>query len=310
MTVMAVAHTPVLLEATLSALAPLPGDAFIDATVGGGGHAYAIGERLRPGGRLLGIDADPEALAEAAARLHPFGDTVALASGNFADLGAIAARHGFASVQGILFDLGVSSLQLGSGERGFSFREEGPLDMRLSPEQSLTAADIVNTLPPTELASLLYRLGEEPRSRRIARAIIAHRPIATTTELARVVADAIPRQGARLHPATKTFLALRLAVNDELANLEAALEQAVDLLAPGGRLAVISFHSLEDRIVKRFFRREAGVDADAPEAAPVDEPRLRLLLRKPIVPTAAEVAANPRSRSAKLRAAVRLEEAA
>lgn len=301
-------HIPVLLPAVLAALQPRPGARFIDATVGGAGHALAVLQAAQPGGRLLGIDADPAALAAAAARLGAAGLPAAsftLVHGHFAELAALARQHGFSAVDGILLDLGVSSYQLDTAARGFSFAADGPLDMRLDPGSGPTAADLVNQLDEQELADVIYRYGEERGSRRIARLIVERRrqaPITTTGELAALVQRAIGRGGReRIHPATRTFQALRIAVNQELAQLEAALPQAVALLRPGGRLAVISFHSLEDRIVKQFFRAESGYGAGELQ----HPPRLTVLTRKPIVADAAECAANPRARSAKLRVAER-----
>lgn len=301
-------HIPVLLPAVLAALQPRPGARFIDATVGGAGHALAVLQAAQPGGRLLGIDADPAALAAAAARLGAAGLPAAsftLVHGHFAELAALARQHGFSAVDGILLDLGVSSYQLETAARGFSFAADGPLDMRLDPGSGPTAADLVNQLDEQELADVIYRYGEERGSRRIARLIVERRrqaPITTTGELAALVQRAIGRGGReRIHPATRTFQALRIAVNQELAQLEAALPQAVALLRPGGRLAVISFHSLEDRIVKQFFRAESGYGAGELQ----HPPRLTVLTRKPIVADAAECAANPRARSAKLRVAER-----
>lgn len=301
-------HIPVLLPAVLAALQPRPGACFIDATVGGAGHALAVLQAAQPGGRLLGIDADPTALAAAAARLGAAGLPAAsftLVHGHVAELAALARQHGFSAVDGILLDLGVSSYQLETAARGFSFAADGPLDMRLDPGSGPTAADLVNQLDEQELADVIYRYGEERGSRRIARLIVERRrqaPITTTGELAALVQRAIGRGGReRIHPATRTFQALRIAVNQELAQLEAALPQAVALLRPGGRLAVISFHSLEDRIVKQFFRAESGYGAGELQ----HPPRLTVLTRKPIVADAAECAANPRARSAKLRVAER-----
>lgn len=301
-------HIPVLLPAVLAALQPRPGACFIDATVGGAGHALAVLQAAQPGGRLLGIDADPAALAAAAARLGAAGLPAAsftLVHGHFAELAALARQHGFGAVDGILLDLGVSSYQLETAARGFSFAADGPLDMRLDPGSGPSAADLVNQLDEQELADVIYRYGEERGSRRIARLIVERRrqaPITTTGELAALVQRAIGRgRRERIHPATRTFQALRIAVNQELAQLEAALPQAVALLRPGGRLAVISFHSLEDRIVKQFFRAESGYGA----AELQHLPRLTVLTRKPIVADAAECAANPRARSAKLRVAER-----
>lgn len=303
-------HVPVLREAVLAYLQPRPGGTYIDATVGGGGHAEAILEASAPDGRLLGIDADPDALRRARQRLRRFGDRVVLVRGNFDRLAAIARRHGFVPADGILMDLGVSLDQLNDPRRGFSFQVEGPLDMRMDPSLPRTAADLVNTLTEEELARLIRTYGEEPNARRIARAIVRARPLRTTRELAACVEAVVPRRpGQRLHPATRTFLALRIAVNDELGALERALPQALEILRPGGRLVVISFHSLEDRIVKQFFQREAK-DCICPPRAPIcvcgHKARVRILTRKPVTPSPEEVAMNPRSRSAKLRAVEKL----
>ncbi len=251
------------------------------------------------------------ALEVARARLAPYGERVALVHNSFARLSECARAHDFVPVDGVLLDLGLSSLQLADPSRGFAFMKPGPLDMRFDPQSGEpTAADLVNELPAEELARLLYRYGEERAARRVAEAIVAARPLRTTDELAAVVAQVLKRRG-RIHPATRTFQALRIAVNDELAALEAVLPQAVEILAPGGRLAVISFHSLEDRIVKRFLRRESR-DCICPPEAPVctcgHRAALRLITRKPIRPTPEETAANPRARSARLRVAERLEE--
>lgn len=298
-----------LFQAVLSALAPQPGGRFIDATVGAGGHAAGLLAATTPGGRLLGLDRDPAALAVARQRLSAYGERVRLVQASFADLATIARTYEFAPVDGILFDLGLSSLQLADPKRGFSFQAEGPLDMRFDPTQDLTAADLVNNLSMNDLAELLYQYGEERESHRIARAIVQARPIRSTRQLAEVVARAIGGRRGRTHPATRTFQALRIAVNDELGQLEAALPQAVALLRPGGRLAVITFHSLEDRIVKAFMRRESR-DCICPPGLPVcvcgHTASLRLITRKPITPSAEKVQTNPRSRSAKLRVAERM----
>ncbi len=303
-------HVPVLLEAALDALQPAPGGCYIDLTVGAAGHARGILERSSPTGRLLALDADAEAVQYARSALRDFGERAIVRHGSFDALGELAAEAGFAAVAGILADLGLSSRQLDRPERGFSFQTPGPLDMRLDrATQETTAADLVNGLSEQELATIIYRYGEEHRSRAVARAIVRERPLRTTTELAEVVARAVGRPRGRIHPATRVFMALRIAVNDELGALERMLPQAVTLLAPGGRLAVISFHSLEDRIVKDYFRQEAKGCICPPEA-PVctcgRQPRLRLLTRRPVEPSAEECARNPRSRSAKLRAAEKL----
>ncbi len=306
-----------LLAEVLTWLQPQPGKRYVDATVGAGGHARAILEASAPDGRLLGLDVDADALSLAANHLRIFGDRVRLEKGSFRELRSLLPASGFGSVDGMLFDLGVSSMQLDRPGRGFSFAAEGPLDMRLDPDAGQPASVLVNTLPERELADLLFTLGEEPAARRIARAIArrrASRPFGTTTDLARVVGGAAGRGGRtswRIHPATRTFQALRIAVNDELGALECALPAAVDALAPGGRLVVIAFHSLEDRIVKRFFQAQAR-GCVCPTQTPCRCPaqaRLRILTRRPVIAGATELGANPRSRSAKLRAAEKLDPA-
>ncbi len=304
-------HIPVLLREVLEGLVVRPGGVYIDGTLGAGGHAEAILAASAPDGRLLGLDRDPQAVTRATARLEPYGERVTLRHASYVELGTLAREQGFFPVEGVLFDLGFSSLQIAAAERGFAFRLAGPLDMRFDPTSAgPTAADLVNTLPEAELANLLWRYGEEPRSRRIAQAIVAARPLESTGELAEIVAAAVERsRGRRIHPATRVFQALRIAVNRELESLETALPQAVEALRPGGRLAVITFHSLEDRIVKRFFKQEARGCICPPEA-PIctceHQPTLRLVNRKPLRPSAEELAANPRSRSAKLRVAEKL----
>ena len=304
-------HTPVLQTQVIDGLALHPKAICIDATLGGGGHAEAILDAIGPQGRLLGLDTDPEALARVQKRLTRFAGQTMLVQANFRDIVAVATAKGFPRVNAILMDLGVSSYQLWDAERGFSFTASGPLDMRMDPRTELTAEEIVNTWPQDELADIIYRYGEETRSRRIARAIVAARPLHTTAELAEVIAKAAGsgRDRSRIHPATRSFQALRIAVNDELGALESALPQALALLASGGRLAVITFHSLEDRPVKQFMQREARdclCPSDLPACRCGHKAQLRIMTRKPIQPDEAEIAANPRSRSAKLRIAERL----
>jgi 16S rRNA (cytosine1402-N4)-methyltransferase len=301
-------HVPVLLSETLRALAVQPGGRYIDCTVGTGGHAAAILDQSSPGGQLLGIDADPSAIEAARSSLRGYKESALLVNDNFVNLRAICTKYDFFPVHGILFDLGLSSLQLDGGERGFSFQVDAPLDMRFSPSQPATAADIVNNATEAHLADIIRTYGEEPRSRRIARAIVANRPVRTTRQLASITESTIGRTG-RIHPATRTFQALRIAVNRELENLEAALGQAVELLGFDGRLVVISYHSLEDRIVKQFMQREARA-CICPPGTPAcvcgHVASLRLINRKIITPTPEEVESNPRSRSARLRAAERI----
>ena len=304
-------HVPVLYQAVLDGLEVRPGGRYIDATVGGGGHSAGILASSAPTGHLLALDRDPAAVAAARRRLFSWGARVSLVHSSFARLAEVARAREFIPVDGILIDLGLSSLQLSDAARGFAFTLDGPLDMRFDPTQDTpSAAELVNDLSPDDLATLFFRYGEEKQARRIARAIVAERPLQTTGELAAVVERTVGRRG-RIHPATRTFQALRIAVNDELGALEAALPQALEVLCAGGRLAVISFHSLEDRQVKQFMRRESR-DCICPPEAPAcvcdHRAKLRLVSRKPIRPTEEEIASNPRARSAKLRVAERLED--
>ena len=298
-------HTPVLLPEVLKALAVQPGGRYIDCTLGGGGHAAAILDNSSPGGQLLGIDADPKALEAARERLQHYKESILLVNDNFANLQSICVKYDFFPVHGILFDLGLSSLQLNGSNRGFSFQLDAPLDMRFSPDQKVSAADILNTASEAKLAQIIRNYGEESQSNRIARNIIEERPLKTTHQLARLIERTIGRRG-KIHPATKTFQALRIAVNHELEHLESALRQAIDLLGYEGRLVVISYHSLEDRIVKQFMRLESS-GCICPPRTPVcicgHKPRLRLINKKIITPAEEEIKMNPRSRSAKLRAA-------
>jgi 16S rRNA (cytosine1402-N4)-methyltransferase len=304
-------HVSVLLDEVVTALQPRPGGRFIDCTVGLGGHAAAILKEISPSGRLLGIDADPEAIRISKDKLGDYSEAVTLVNDNFIDLEAICERYHIHPVDGILFDLGVSSLQLDTAERGFSFHLDAHLDMRFNPEQGLTASDIVNRFSEQELAKLIERYGEERHSRRIARCIVRNRPIATTAELVQAIEQASTgsTHRGRIHPATRTFMALRIAVNNELQNLELALKQTPNLLRPGGRLAVISYHSLEDRIVKQFMRDAASSCLCPPGTVMCicgHVPTLKLISRKVIKPTSLEIESNPRSRSARLRIAERL----
>jgi 16S rRNA (cytosine1402-N4)-methyltransferase len=304
-------HVPVLLDEVVTGLLARPGGYFVDCTVGLGGHSAAILREISPSGRLLGIDADPDAIKRSRDTLSNYGETVTLVNDNFTNLEAICERYRFHPVDGILFDLGVSSLQLDTAERGFSFHLDAPLDMRFNPEQGLAASDIVNRFSEQELAKLIERYGEERHSRRIARYIAQNRPITTTGELARLAqqASVASSRRSKIHPATRTFMALRIAVNSELQNLELALKQTTNLLRPGGRLAVISYHSLEDRIVKQFMRYAASSCVCPPETIICrcgHVPTLKLISRKVIKPTTLEIESNPRSRSARLRIAERL----
>ena len=304
-----VSHQPVLLAETVAGLVWQPDGRYIDGTVGLGGHAEAILRAAGPAARLLGIDADPDALVLARQRLAPFGERVRLVQGNFRDIAAIAEQEGFASAAGVLLDLGVSSLQFGPQGRGFAFRWEAALDMRMDPAGLVSAATLVNEADEEELASLIFQYGEERRSRRIARAIVQARPVATTIALARVIEQAVGGAADRVHPATRTFQALRIAVNRELEALTAALGAAHDLLdVPGGRLAVLSYHSLEDRIVKQFIE-QAQRDCLCPPRLPVcvcgHHATLRRITAGAVQPPTEEVATNPRARSARLRIAAR-----
>jgi 16S rRNA (cytosine1402-N4)-methyltransferase len=306
-------HVPVLLEESIAALAPRRGGRYVDGTVGGGGHAEAILERSSPDGRLLGLDLDPAALARARIRLSRFGDRVSLIHSTYVSIETIARWEGFAPVDGILLDLGLSSDQLESSERGFGFRSPGPLDMRFDNRGNRpTAKSLVTTLSAGELTDILFRYGEEPRARPIARAIVESRrrqQIATTSDLASIVERATGHQRGRIHPATKTFQAIRIAVNEELTSLEAVLPQAIELLGDGGRLALITFHSLEDRLVKRFFREQAATCV-CPPGLPVcvcgKKARIHLINRRGVRASPEEIERNPRSRSALLRVVEKL----
>jgi 16S rRNA (cytosine1402-N4)-methyltransferase len=302
-------HIPVLAKETIETLAVQPGGRYIDCTLGAGGHASDILEHSSPGGQLLGIDADPEAIEIARARLVAYSDSTLLINDNFANLQAICLKYDFFPVHGILFDLGLSSLQLNGSGRGFSFQHDAPLDMRLNPNQEVTAADIINTFSEAETAHLISKYGEEGYSRQIAHRIVQQRPIKTTLQLVQTIEQAIGRRRGRIHPATKTFQALRIAVNQELEHLEAALKQAIGLLGFEGRLVVISYQSLEDRIVKQFMRQESR-GCICPPGTPTcicgHIASLKLINKKVITPSPAEVQLNPRSRSAKLRAAERI----
>jgi 16S rRNA (cytosine1402-N4)-methyltransferase len=308
-------HLPVMPDEVLGTLAPAPGSLQIDATVGGGGHTERILEAATPDGRLLGLDADRAAIDRVAVRLARFGDRVVLRQANFRELATVAPEAGFAAVDGALFDLGLSSYQLADRERGFGIRAGGPLDMRFDPTRGVPAAELLATLDADALAALFRRYGEEPAAWRIARAIVevrATNPVRSAQDLASLVERVVPgnpRRPRRIHPATRVFQALRIAVNEELDALETGLSAAVDLLRPGGRLVVLSYHSLEDRIVKRFLntqRRGCVCPPEAPVCVCGHEPRLRLVTRPSLTPTPAEIEGNPRARSARLRAAERL----
>jgi len=303
-------HLPVLYNEIIHAMQPHRGGLYVDGTVGAGGHAYGILQGSEPDGQLLGMDVDPQALELAQAKLAEFNERAQLVRASYTSLLEQLVALGWHKVDGILLDLGLSSMQLDTQARGFSFTSEAPLDMRFDPQGSTTAADLVNHLNEVELASLLYQYGEERRSRQVARAIVKARPITTTTQLAKVVAGATSGGKSGIHPATRTFQALRIAVNGELEALEKVLPQTLEALRPGGRLAIIAFHSLEDRMVKQFMRRESR-DCICPPGQPVctcgHKATLRELTTKPLRPQEDEVRANPRSRSARLRVAERIE---
>jgi 16S rRNA (cytosine1402-N4)-methyltransferase len=307
-----VAHVPVMVAEVVEWLRPRPGAFLVDATVGLGGHAAAL-LAAAPGASLLGLDRDPAALAIARERLAPHGDRAVLRHAHFADLAAILAAAERPLADAVLLDLGVSSLQLDDPARGFSFQAGGPLDMRMDPSTPATASELVNAASDRELVRILAEYGEEPRARAVARAIVRARPLRTTAELAGVVARVTGRGRPGLHPATRTFQAIRIAVNDELAGLDRFLAEGWRVIGPGGRLAILAYHSLEDRRVKEAFRAWAG-SCRCPPGVPRCicgwRPTVRLLTRRPLRPSAVEVARNPRARSARLRVVERLEERA
>lgn len=307
-------HKPVLVSETIALLDPKPGGVFVDATLGGGGHAAQILARTAPDGILIGVDRDPEAVAQARQSLREFGDRVRIHEANYRDIVPIVRAEGRDGVDGVLFDLGISSHELESG-RGFSFQQDEPLDMRMNPaEDTPTAWDIVNDYEESELAALIWEYGEERYSRRIARAIVERRQrgrIQTTAELVDVIRQAVGSRyrGQRIHPATRTFQALRIAVNDELGAVEAGLGAAVGLLNPGARVCVISFHSLEDRITKNAFRRLSGkceCPPERPECICGAKQLVKVITKRPIIAGPDETRENPRSRSAKLRCAEKI----
>lgn len=292
-------HIPVMLGEVMEFLDPKENDVIVDGTLGSGGHAEAILKRIGPRGRLVGIDKDPQSLRAARERLRPYVEQACFVREDFRDLDRILSELGIAKVNGILLDLGVSSFQLDDPQRGFSFQAEGPLDMRMDQNNPVSAFDLVNSLPENELAGILRDYGEERWHNRIARTIVRQRamhPIETTSDLREVVLKAVPSRkgkGARIHPATRTFQAIRIAVNCELESIAIVLKKCVDLLAPGGRIAVIAFHSLEDRIVKQQFRVWAK------------DGKVKLVVKKPLRPGEKECQENPRARSARLRIAER-----
>lgn len=293
-------HTPVLLKEIVAQLQPRSGGLYVDATVGGGGHAREMLRVSSPAGRLIGLDWDEEAIPQARERLNEFGARVQLVRANFAELERVLMNLAVTAVDGVVFDLGVSSRQFDEPARGFSFQREGPLDMRMSQQLGATARDVLRRASLEELVSIFQKFGEERRARAIAREIVRARErqqsLETTTQLARLIERVLGLKRGRIHPATRVFQALRIAVNSELDNLKRGLETAARLLAPGGRMAVISFHSLEDRIVKRFFLEHGRGDAAT----------LRIITRKPVTASDEEIRDNPRARSAKLRVAEKI----
>jgi 16S rRNA (cytosine1402-N4)-methyltransferase len=301
-------HQPVLYHEIIHFLQPKSPGKYVDATVGAGGHAMGILEASSPDGRLLALDRDPQALELASQRLSVYGNRAVFVHKSYIHLQQETQRLGWEIVNGIVFDLGVSSMQIDNPERGFSFQFEGPLDMRFDPQQTTDAASLVNDLSEKDLIDIIWRFGEERNARRIARAICQSRPISTTLELAELIRRTVG-QRERIHPATRTFQALRIAVNKELQAIENTLPQAINILTPGGRLAFISFHSLEDRMIKQFFRRESR-DCICPPEQPVctcgHRATIREITRRPILPQEEETQANPRARSARLRVAEKL----
>ena len=302
-------HIPVLYQEVLDLLKPVPGGLYLDGTLGAGGHARGVLKASSPDGKVVGLDRDPHALEIAKQNLAEFGERVIYINDSYRNFQSHLNNLNWQCVDGILLDLGISSMQLAKPERGFSFREDGPLDMRFDPDQPLTAADLVNELTREELAEILFTYGEEKLARKIADAIIANRPLVGTKDLAEIVEKVARNPKSKTHPATRTFQALRIAVNQELDALEAFLPKALESLNTGGRLAIIAFHSLEDRIVKRFFRLESR-DCICPPQVPIcvcgHKARLKELTRRPIRPEESEINRNPRARSAKLRVAEKI----
>lgn len=303
-------HKSVLYQQIILAIRPFSPGRYVDATVGAGGHAAGILETASPDGELLGLDLDPGALGIASQRLSAYGQRAILVQASYTTLSEQLAHLGWQTVHGIVIDLGVSSMQLDTPERGFSFQSDGPLDMRFDPDGPTSAADLTNHLPEADLADIIWRYGEDRLSRRIARAIVQHRPLSSTRQLAEIVARAYGPNKGRIHPATRTFQALRIAVNQELQSVEDVLPQAIQALEIGGRLAVISFHSLEDRLVKQFFRHESK-DCICPSEQPIctcsHKASIREINRHPIEAEPDETDGNPRARSAKLRIAEKIE---
>jgi 16S rRNA (cytosine1402-N4)-methyltransferase len=314
----ATGHRPVLLHPLIESLQPRPGQTYVDGTLGAGGYAAAFLERVTPGGRILAIDRDPAAVALARRRFAPAGDSVVLVQGNYADMETISMQRGIGRVDGVVLDLGISSLQLDDPLRGFSFRFDGPLDMRMDSRSGVSAADIVNQWSEADLAALIRTYGDERFARQIAAALVRRRataPLSRTDELREAVERTIPRRfwPKRIHPATRTFQALRIEVNGELESLATGLQAAIRIIRPGGRLGVVSFHSLEDTIVKNALHVAAQNCLCPPQQTHctcAHRASLLLLSRKAIKPDETEIAANPRARSARLRIAEKLDDAA
>ena len=302
-------HNPVMVPEILKYLDVVSGGRYIDCTLGEGGHSKSILDASNPGGEVLGIDADHEAIEVSKSRLEKYKDRVIFVNDNFRNLRKIAMRRDVIPAHGILLDLGVSSLQLNIETRGFSFMRKSPLDMRFSFNQKLTADQVVNTFQENEIADILYHFGDERRARKIAKIIVENRPIKHSNELAEIIKKKIYISNHKINPATKTFQALRIYINEELSALSEVLEQSLEIIGIGGRLAVISYHSIEDRIVKNYFRRESKYCICLPNVIKCEcnhEPKLKVITKKPISPSSNEITSNRRSRSAKLRVIERI----
>jgi len=302
-------HIPVMVPEILKYLEVSSGGRYIDCTLGEGGHTKSLLEASNPGGEVLGIDADHEAIEVSKNRLEEYGERFIYENSNFKNIKKIAMKSKFVPCHGILFDLGVSSLQLDKESRGFSFRRKAPLDMRFSINQTLTAQDVLNTFSESEISDILYQYGEERQSRKIAKLIIENRPLSNADELSDLIKKNIRQTNYKINPATKTFQALRIYINEELNSLSQALEQSLEILGVGGRMAVISYHSLEDRIVKNFFKKESKYCICPPNIPKCDcghFPKLKIITKKPVSPSQSEIEANKRSRSAKLRVVERI----
>ncbi len=302
-------HIPVMVPEILKYLEVSSGGRYIDCTLGEGGHTKSLLEASNPGGEVLGIDADHEAIEVSKNRLEEYGERFIYDNSNFKNIKKIAMKSKFVPCHGILFDLGVSSLQLDKESRGFSFRRKAPLDMRFSINQTLTAQDVLNTFSESEISDILYQYGEERQSRKIAKLIIENRPLSNADELTDLIKKNIRQTNYKINPSTKTFQALRIYINEELNSLSQALEQSLEILGVGGRMAVISYHSLEDRIVKNFFKKESKYCICPPNIPECDcghFPKLKIITKKPVSPSQSEIEANKRSRSAKLRVVERI----